>query len=716
MNLKNLFNMIKFISYRIIIGLLIILGSASFIMGTTTLKVVYCSPMQNSVYNSPNAKVIFRLNEIIENGDFDSFKVIISKVDGTIIPGNFLLADDQRTIVFSPIDRFGNGNEIIAMLLYNRSIQNIHSVVLKKIRFKISANTKPDSFEEVEFPNVVSNNIGNKELANRYRELNGLPSDFPAIIIVNKNKPSGGYYFLSSRVLGGASNGTNYMFCADTNGTVIFYKALENRGADFRRQPNGYLTHYPEDIGHFIQYDSSYNEMKHYSASDGFITDSHELLLEDNGNYWLFTRQLHVIDMSVIVPGGNPYATVSEGVIQHLDRFGNLLGQWNSLDHIPITDTDPHFVNLTSSYIDYIHMNALDFDEDGNILLSSRHLNEITKINVETGNIIWRLGGSQNQFAFADDDLRFYGQHSIRNHGSGIYTLFDNGNFRHPIHSRGVEYTVDENEMTVTLNNEFITNDGASYSNAMGHMQRTSDNGTLIGWAANTQGYILTDYNYDGAKTLDMMNLDTMLISYRAYKYNWETNAFFFISDTVIFEGNISLGDSIIATSTIYNNSNIDIQLSGFHTTTNTISITNNFPVNLTANSSYELDLVYKPVFENHFTDVLTIYSNSNGDSMRIAAQTRLIGGIVTSNESYDDISIVNISPNPMINGCRIEVSNNSVIDEIRIIDLCGRTQFINSTVNSKSFYINRNSLKSGITIIGVKTNNGYLYSKLIVN
>ena len=38
--------------------------------------------------------------------------------------------------------------------------------------------------------------------------------------------------------------------------------------------------------------------------------------------------------------------------------------------------------------------------DDGHILLSSRRLSEITKINRQSGKIIWRLGGANNQFKF----------------------------------------------------------------------------------------------------------------------------------------------------------------------------------------------------------------------------------------------------------------------------------------------------------------------------
>ena len=34
----------------------------------------------------------------------------------------------------------------------------------------------------------------------------------------------------------------------------------------------------------------------------------------------------------------------------------------------------------------------------GHLLISSRHMDEVTKIDRQTGEIIWRLGGKNNDF------------------------------------------------------------------------------------------------------------------------------------------------------------------------------------------------------------------------------------------------------------------------------------------------------------------------------
>ncbi len=90
-------------------------------------------------------------------------------------------------------------------------------------------------------------------------------------------------------------------------------------------------------------------------------------------------------------------------------------------------------------------------DTDGHILLSSRNTSEVTKINADTGEIIWRLGGTHNQFTYVNDPLNGpRNQHAIRPLGNNRYTLFDNGNGHSPQVSRAVEYELNPTTMTAT--------------------------------------------------------------------------------------------------------------------------------------------------------------------------------------------------------------------------------------------------------------------------
>src|SRR5262249_25533915 len=222
-----------------------------------------------------------------------------------------------------------------------------------------------------------------------------------------------------------------------------------------------------------------------FATGNGYFTDLHDLQILPNGHALMMSYDPQPVDMSAVVPGGNPNATVVGLVLQELDTDKNVVFQWRSWDHFAITDAPSPRATLTGPTVDYVHGNAIELDQDGNWLLSSRHMSEITKIDRQTGEIMWRLGlnALNNQFTFVGDDRGFSHQHDIRRLPNGHITLFDNGNYLNPVYSRAVEYGLDEVNKVATLVWEH-RNSPDVYSGFMGDAQRLEDGGTVIGWAA----------------------------------------------------------------------------------------------------------------------------------------------------------------------------------------------------------------------------------------
>jgi hypothetical protein len=165
-------------------------------------------------------------------------------------------------------------------------------------------------------------------------------------------------------------------------------------------------------------------------------------------------------------------------------------------------------------------MNAIEFDADSNLLISSRHMDEITKINAGTGDIIWRWGGKNNEFTLEGDSIYFSHQHAIRRTDAGTYTMFDNGNFHHdqphPF-SRAVEYQLDQTNKIATKKWEFHHHPEI-FAGAMGYVQRLPNDGTLIGWG-ECDSVAITELDSQD-NTLFEMGMSGGNYSYRAYKYD----------------------------------------------------------------------------------------------------------------------------------------------------------------------------------------------------
>ena len=164
----------------------------------------------------------------------------------------------------------------------------------------------------------------------------------------------------------------------------------------------------------------------------GYNTDIHDISMRENGNTLLIGVDARYIDMSLVVPGGNPNALVLGLLVQEQDENHVPIFQWSSFDHFEITDA-AHFVDLTAAVVDYVHCNSIAEDLDGNILLSCLALGECTKIDQTTGDIIWRFGGldaDSSWFTMIGDPLGgFSAQHDFNSFEPGMYTVFDNGRF-----------------------------------------------------------------------------------------------------------------------------------------------------------------------------------------------------------------------------------------------------------------------------------------------
>jgi len=181
---------------------------------------------------------------------------------------------------------------------------------------------------------------------------------------------------------------------------------------------------------------------------------------------------------------------------------------------------------FTGDNIDLIHGNAMDISSDGNLLLSSRNLSEITKINLQTGDIIWRLGGKANQFRFVNDNEGFAFQHDIRQLPDGDITIFDNqGTTENPAPSRAVEYKVDEKNMTATLVWSY-THEPPIFATYMGDVQRMANGNNFIAWGAPYEGpgYVIgsmTEIDPNNNVILEI-TFDQPYVIYRAFRYQWQ--------------------------------------------------------------------------------------------------------------------------------------------------------------------------------------------------
>lgn len=268
-----------------------------------------------------------------------------------------------------------------------------------------------------------------------------LPDDLPTVVAGGPD-PSAGYVVLADGPYG---------VVVDNEGRVVWYHRFpRGPGLNFQAQPNGrYVARpWPEEPGTpqpWIEVDPLGHVTRTLGCADGLQPRFHDLIALPDGSYWVLCDRIRTLDLSHL--GGGDRMRVIGTDVQHVDPDGTLLFTWSPFDHFEIEGIDPEEVR--DSTFNWTHGNALDLDMDGHLLVSFRNLSEITKIDTRTGAVVWRLGGSHNQFAFPTTPPAFVRQHSVRVTGPDRFLLLDN--LGDPAGSRAERYVYDPVARTARL-------------------------------------------------------------------------------------------------------------------------------------------------------------------------------------------------------------------------------------------------------------------------
>ncbi|MGY8783548.1 MAG: aryl-sulfate sulfotransferase [Fidelibacterota bacterium] len=266
-------------------------------------------------------------------------------------------------------------------------------------------------------------------------------------------------------------------------------------GLDFKVNQN-YLTFFNKSNQNWIVLNDKMKEVDTLNCVNGYKADYHDIQLLQNGGYILQAYDSINVNMSEIVSGGNPNAIVIYLIIQEFDQNKNLIFEWNAWEHLNIADYTN--LDLTRLRLTWMHGNSIEVDQDLHLLVSNRRSSEILKIDRNTGDVLWYLGGPNNDFTITNDSFNgFSKQHDVRRLSNGNILLFDNGNEHQPPISRVVEYSVNEINKSINLVWEFYHPEQL-LGLAMGSAQRLPNQNTLINWGiVNNNGAIITEVDYD---------------------------------------------------------------------------------------------------------------------------------------------------------------------------------------------------------------------------
>ncbi|MBP9882676.1 MAG: aryl-sulfate sulfotransferase [Chitinophagales bacterium] len=493
----------------------------------------YVSPVPGSNYHHPEVGIILKTGAMM---DAPSLKASLITVTGSVSGQHVcrvVLSKDGKTILINSIRKFTEGEEVTVVIADGFRKSNGDMITGVSFLFSIRPAYTSSDLESIRLARQYASDIewmdaGISPDANTgdvVRDLCEMP-DYVITATGNELKHDVFYYnFRGGTGCFGKSIISN-------EGDSLYATFDEERGISFTINKNGYLTYYNYVDSCFDMMDSSYNVVKQYFMGNGYRADEHEFLVFPNGHSFLFCYDIHPnLDLSDL--GGLDTVDVIGCVIQELDADQNVIFEWRTWDHMMYTDAIGWaYIAVTQgqAIFDWIHANSMELDGDGNLLLSSRHLCEITKINVSTGEMMWRMGGDNNQFTFVNDidATHFSGQHDFRRLENGNYTLFNNGNNVTPNISSAKEYQLDQLNKVATLVWSYkhpMIGTTNVFGPAMGSAQRLSNGNTFINWGllssnvpqvprfteVDAAGNIVWEFNFDGE----------YYICYRAYKFDW---------------------------------------------------------------------------------------------------------------------------------------------------------------------------------------------------
>jgi Arylsulfotransferase (ASST) len=341
----------------------------------------------------------------------------------------------------------------------------------------------------------------------------------PRVNVLHRSpRDAPGYTFIAPK----EGSGRHGPEIADDRGRPVWFHPVPDAASDFRvqrYQGSPVLTWWqgiaPESVD--VIEDSSYHVVATVRAGNGLQVDGHEFLLTPQGT--ALVTIFHEVPYDLSSLGGSKDGMVIEGVVEELDvPTGRVLFEWHSLDHVPLDES--HSPVRPDEPYDYFHLNAVNLDSDGNLLISGRHTWTVYKVDRRTGQILWRLGGKRSDFALGPG-VAFAWQHNPLPAGTDTLRIFDNENNGEPggrimAQSRIIWVHLDTAAMKATLV-KAITHPGGLSVPAQGNAQALENGDTFVGWGQLGR---VSEFDPDGKLIFDA-TLGSGNNTYRGYRFQW---------------------------------------------------------------------------------------------------------------------------------------------------------------------------------------------------
>ncbi len=361
---------------------------------------------------------------------------------------------------------------------------------------------------------------------NDYQSFRSRPDLKPPTVTVTTHAPgaSAGDLFIAPY----SGPGQYGPMILDESGALVWFKPLASgtRAAGFRVQElegapaltwwQDPLVAGPSSKSGLVIADASYRTIAVVRAGNGYQSDLHEFQLTPRGTALITVYD--GIDCDLRSVGGPADGAVADTLLQEIDvKTGLVRYEWHSLDHVALSESYAsarHSSQLKP--FDYFHINSIDVQPDGDLLVDARNTWAAYDVAAKTGKVRWRLEGKRSSFAMGPG-TRTAWQHDARRQSDGTITFFDNG-ASPSVHtqSRAIQLTLSTQRMSATLLRS-ANHASPLVAGSQGNVQTLADGDWLVGWG---EVPYVSEFGPTGQLLFDA-HLPAGYESYRAYRLPW---------------------------------------------------------------------------------------------------------------------------------------------------------------------------------------------------
>ncbi|HEX5309623.1 MAG TPA: arylsulfotransferase family protein [Solirubrobacteraceae bacterium] len=262
---------------------------------------------------------------------------------------------------------------------------------------------------------------------------------------------------------------------------------------------------------------SRYQTLAKVKGGNGLKADLHDFQLAPRGV--AYTTAFNPIRCDVSsVESGTRDGVILDNAIQEIDiKTGLVRWEWHSLDHVAVGESETASPK-TSAPWDWFHLNSIDLEPSGDILISARSTWAAYQLEKGSGNVLWRLGGNKSSFAMGPGTKTAW-QHDARMLPNGEVTLFDDGS-NPPVHSqsRGVRIALDTSRHTARLTSAYLHPQPLLLAASQGNMQTLTDGNAIVNYGGVPD---VAEFARDGGGLLFDAHLSFDMSTYRAFRFPW---------------------------------------------------------------------------------------------------------------------------------------------------------------------------------------------------